>query len=101
MAQHFLLSERAKTLSLASVFTMKDADAEMTFRRIRWAETEGEPVCSHCGGIDAYDCRRLKGAPRFRCRACKKDFTLDQRDVVRLPQASAPLLSRRHCDLLQ
>ena len=76
MAQHFLLSKTAKTLSLASVFTMKDADAEITFRRIRWADTEGEPVCSHCGGVDAYDCRRLKGAPRFRCRACKKDFTL-------------------------
>src|ERR1700726_1017796 len=76
MAQHFLLSKAAKTLSLASVFTMKDADAEMAFRRIRWADTDGEPVCPHCGGVDAYDCRRLKGAPRFRCRACVKDFTI-------------------------
>lgn len=76
MAQHFLLSKAAKTLSLASVFQMKDEEAEMTFRRIRWADTDGQPVCSHCGGLDAYDCRRLKGAPRFRCRACVKDFTL-------------------------
>jgi transposase-like protein len=76
MAQHFLLSKAAKTLSLASVFTMKDADAEMAFRCIRWADTNGEPVCPHCGGVDAYDCRRLKGAPRFRCRACVKDFTI-------------------------
>jgi transposase-like protein len=76
MAQHFLLSKQAKTLSLASVFTMKDADAETTFRRIRWADTDGEPVCPHCGGTDAYDCRRLKGAPRFRCRACVKDFSI-------------------------
>ncbi len=76
MAQHFLLSKAAKTLSLASVFTMKDDQAEATFRRIRWADTNGDPVCSHCGGVDAYDCRRLKGAPRFRCRACKKDFTI-------------------------
>jgi transposase-like protein len=76
MAQHFLLSKAAKTLSLASVFTMKDADAETAFRRIRWADTNGEPVCPHCGGVDAYDCRRLKGAPRFRCRACVKDFTI-------------------------
>ena len=76
MAQHFLLSRAAKTLSLATVFTMKDAEAEMAFRRIRWADTDGEPVCPHCGGVDAYDCRRLKGAPRFRCRACKKDFTI-------------------------
>ena len=72
MAQHFLLSRAAKTLSLAHVFTMKDAEAEMTFRRIRWADTDGEPVCPHCGGVDAYDCRRLKGAPRFRCRACER-----------------------------
>jgi transposase-like protein len=76
MAQHFLLSAAAKSLSLASVFTMKDDQAEATFRRIRWAETNGEPVCPHCGGTDAYDCRRLKGAPRFRCRACGKDFSI-------------------------
>ena len=76
MAQHFLLSKAAKTISLATIFTMKDADAEMAFRRIRWADTNGEPVCPHCGGVDAYDCRRLKGAPRFRCRACVKDFTI-------------------------
>ena len=76
MAQHFLLSSAAKTLSLAHVFTMKDEEAEMTFRRIRWHETDGQPVCPHCGGVDAYDCRRLKGAPRFRCRACVKDFSI-------------------------
>src|SRR5579862_8471997 len=55
---------------------MKDAEAEMAFRRVRWHETDGAPVCPHCGGLDAYDCRRLTGAPRFRCRACKKDFTI-------------------------
>lgn len=76
MAQHFLLSRAAKSLSLASIFTMKDAEAEMAFRRVRWPETNGEPICPHCGGVDAYDCRRLKGAPRFRCRACVKDFTI-------------------------
>ncbi|RTL52542.1 MAG: IS1595 family transposase [Bradyrhizobiaceae bacterium] len=76
MAQHFLLSKSAKTLSLASVFTMKDADAEMTFRKIRWHETDGAPVCPHCGSLDAYDCRRLKGAPRFRCKGCGKDFSI-------------------------
>jgi transposase-like protein len=76
MAQHFLLSPAAKSLSLAAVFTMKDEQAETTFRRIRWADTNGEPVCPHCGGTDAYDCRRLKGAPRFRCRACGKDFSI-------------------------
>ena len=101
MAQHFLLSKAAKDLSLASVFTMKDEQAEMAFRRIRWADTNGEPVCPHCGGVDAYDCRRLKGAPRFRCRACVKDFHDHVRHAVRQPQAAAALLPRGHRDLLQ
>jgi transposase-like protein len=76
MAQHFLLSRAAKTLSLATVLTMKDEEAEARFRQIRWAETNGEPVCPSCGSLDAYDCRRFKGAPRFRCRGCKMDFSI-------------------------
>ncbi|TAK48527.1 MAG: IS1595 family transposase [Xanthobacteraceae bacterium] len=76
MAQHFLLSRAAKTLSLAQVFRLSDAEAEATFAKIRWAETDGKPVCPHCGGLDAYDCRRPNGAPRFRCRACRKDFSI-------------------------
>lgn len=76
MSQHFLLTRTAKTLSLAQVFRMSEEEAEVTFRKVRWPETDGEPVCVHCGGVDAYDCRRPKGAPRFRCRACKRDFTI-------------------------
>ena len=34
------------------------------------------PVCPHCGSLDAYDCRRPNGAPRFRCRECGKDFSI-------------------------
>ena len=75
MAQHFLLSKAAKTLSLAQVFRMSDEKAEETFALVRWPETKGAPVCPHCGGVDAYDCRRGK-SPRFRCRACGKDFSL-------------------------
>jgi transposase-like protein len=76
VAQHFLLSPAAKTLSLAQVFRMSDAEAEAAFSSVRWPETNGRPVCPHCGGVDAYDCRRPNGAPRFRCRACGKDFTI-------------------------
>jgi transposase-like protein len=76
MSQHFLLSRPAKTLSLAQVFRMSDAEAEAMFCKVRWADTNGDPVCPHCGGLEAYDCRRASGAPRFRCRACKKDFSI-------------------------
>lgn len=76
MSQHFLLTRQAKTLSLAQVFRMSDDEAEMTFRKVRWPETNGAPVCPNCGGLDAYDCRRPNGASRFRCRACRKDFSV-------------------------
>lgn len=76
MAQHFLLSKSAKTLSLAQVFRMTDGEAEATFRNIRWADTNGAPVCPSCGTLDAYECRRPNGALRFRCKGCKKDFTI-------------------------
>jgi transposase-like protein len=76
MTIHFLQSKAARTLSLAQIIRLSDAEAETMFRRLRWPETNGDPVCAHCGGTDAYDCRRPKGAPRFRCRACKKDFSI-------------------------
>lgn len=76
MAQHFLLSSVAKTLTLGRVFRMTGAEAETMFRKLRWAETDGNPVCPKCGGLDAYDCRRPKGASRFRCRACRCDFSV-------------------------
>ena len=74
--QHFLLSSAAKTLSLAQVFRMSDAEAEAMFCKVRWPDTQGKPVCPHCGGLDAYEVRRATGALRFRCKACKKDFTI-------------------------
>src|SRR6202045_819145 len=76
MTQHFLLSRPAKTLSLAQVFRMSDTEAEAMFRKGRWPETDGAPVCPHCGGLNAYECRRPNGLLRFRCRACREDFTI-------------------------
>jgi transposase-like protein len=76
MPQHFLLSRSAKTLSLAQVFRMSDQEAEGMFRKVRWSATDGAPVCTSCGGLNAYECRRPNGSLRFRCRACKKDFTI-------------------------
>lgn len=63
-----LLSRPAKTLSLASVFCMSDTEAEAMFRKVRWPETNRDPVCPHCGGWNAYECRRPNGSLRFRCR---------------------------------
>jgi transposase-like protein len=73
VAQHFLLSPLAKTLSLAKVMRMSDDEARASFRKIRWSETDGEPVCPECGSCDAYD---LKTRPVYKCRDCYKQFSV-------------------------
>jgi transposase-like protein len=59
-----------------ATFRMTDEQAEAAFKAVRWADTNGEPVCPLCGGLDAYDCRRPNGAPRYLCRACQKNFSI-------------------------
>src|SRR5271154_5577162 len=55
---------------------MTEAEAETMFAKVRWDQTNGAPVCPKCGGLDAYECRRPSGALRFRCKACKADFSI-------------------------
>lgn len=76
MSQHFLLSRAAKTLTLAQVMRLSNEEAETMFARIRWHETNGEPVCPLCGGTAVYNVRRPKGPARWRCKACVKEFTV-------------------------
>jgi transposase-like protein len=76
MPQHFLLSARARSLSIAQVVSMSDADVETTFAQIRWAATGGKPICPHCECPTVYEARRPNGASRYRCKACRKDFSV-------------------------
>lgn len=76
MSQHFLLSARSRTLSLMAVMRMSDREAEQAFAGLRWPETEGKPVCPHCDGRKIYECRRPNGLMRFRCKACRQDFSI-------------------------
>ena len=76
MSQHFLLSARARTLSIATCLRMTDKEAEATFSAIRWAATDGKPVCPRCECATVYECRRPSGALRFRCKACRGDFSI-------------------------
>lgn len=76
MSQHFLLSARARTLSLVQVMRMTDAEAEAEFRKVRWPATDGEAVCVHCGSLSVFEARRPSGLLRWRCKDCGKDFTI-------------------------
>src|SRR5229473_4442090 len=79
MSQHFLLTSAARTLSLASVARMSDEEAERVFVQLRWADNDGNAYCPHCGCTIVYACRRPNGAPRWRCKACRKDFSVELR----------------------
>ena len=73
MAQHFLLSAKARTISLKSVYQMGEAKAYALFRSLRWPETEGEAVCPRCGCCDAYD---IPTRRKFQCKACGHQFSV-------------------------
>jgi len=73
MPQHFLLSAAARTLSLVRVARMADEEARATFRMIRWADTNGEPVCPACGCLACYE---LRVRPLFKCQGCGKQFSV-------------------------
>src|SRR6202165_2414949 len=55
---------------------MSDSEAENLFLRLRWPQTGGEPLCPRCGCRICYDCRRATDRPRWRCKACRADFSL-------------------------
>src|SRR5690242_315690 len=76
MSQHFLLSAKARTLSLSAVLRMTDEAAERAFMAMRWHTTDGKPVCPWCRCETVYNCRKANGAPRWRCKACRKDFSV-------------------------
>jgi transposase-like protein len=76
MAQHFLLSAAARSLSLAKVMRLSDTGVEDVFQRLRWPDTGGKPVCPDCGCLICYACRRPAGQLRWRCKACRGDFSI-------------------------
>ncbi|MDZ4761224.1 MAG: IS1595 family transposase [Alphaproteobacteria bacterium] len=73
MAQHFLKSAAARSLKLADVMRMTDEQAREAFQLIRWADTDGEPVCPVCGCVESY---YLATQRRWKCKGCSKQFSL-------------------------
>src|SRR6185437_7859046 len=73
MAQHFLLTAASRTLSLKDIYKAGEEAAYNTFKSLRWASTNGEPVCPACGCVE---CKPVKGRITFRCTACAKQFSI-------------------------
>jgi hypothetical protein len=73
MTQHFLLSAKARTLSLSAVARLSDEEAPETFKAIRWASSDGKPFCPKCGSLAPY---ARKAKPLWECRGCGHVFSV-------------------------
>lgn len=73
MSQHFLLSAAARTLSLKDIYRGGENKAYTMFRKLRWHQTDGAPVCPRCGGLDAYEITTRR---KFKCKACSHQFSV-------------------------
>jgi transposase-like protein len=73
MAQHFLLSAAARTLSLKAIYKMGEDKAYEKFCAIRWEATDGEAVCPRCGCIGAYN---IATRCKFKCKACHHQYSV-------------------------
>lgn len=73
MAQHFLLSAQARTLSLKEIYKGGEEKAYQTFKAIRWASTGGNAVCPKCGCCDTYEITTRR---KFKCAACGSQFSV-------------------------
>jgi len=73
MAQHFLLSAKARTLSLKTIYRMDEDQAYEAFCAIRWHGTDGEAVCPRCGCVDSY---KITTRRKHKCKACHHQFSV-------------------------
>lgn len=73
MAQHFLLSAKARTLSLGAILRMTDDEAHARFEAIRFADNGGAAFCPRCDctAVYAYASRRI-----WKCKACGHQFSV-------------------------
>ena len=73
MPQHFLLSAKARTLSVRQVMEMTDQDAFNVFKEIRWG-TGDDVACPCCGVVDRHYFIRVR--KQWRCRDCGHTFSV-------------------------
>ena len=66
------MSAAARTLSLVDLCDLSEESAHQMFRRMRWPDTEGAPVCPNCSCavVYTYRCRHV-----FKCKACHRQFS--------------------------
>lgn len=73
MKQHYLLSAQSRQLSVCSVLQMTEADAWLTFVKLRWGSLD-EQICPQCGV-----CRKhafIRTRKQWACKDCGHRFSV-------------------------
>lgn len=73
MSQHFLLSAKARSLSIKRLFELTDDEAFQVFKEVRWGEGD-EVVCTCCGVAAKHYFIRTRR--QWRCEDCKHTFSV-------------------------
>jgi transposase-like protein len=73
MSQHFLLTAKARTLSLGAIMRMSDDEAHDRFEQIRFAANGGAAHCPYCQCTRLYTYRARK---IWKCALCGKQFSV-------------------------
>lgn len=74
MAQHFLLSSQARSLSLVDVMNLTNDEAYELFKTWRWGKEEENMFCPSCGVI--HSPYRIKSRKQFRCKHCNHTYSV-------------------------
>jgi len=73
MTQHFLLSAKARTLSVRRVFEMNEEQAFKVFKKVRWGD--GKAVtCPQCGVVHEH--YFIATRRQWRCKDCGHTFSI-------------------------
>ncbi len=73
MTQHFLLSAKARTLSVRRVFEMNDEQAFNVFKKVRWGDSKAV-TCPQCGVVHEH--YFIATRKQWRCKDCKHTFSV-------------------------
>lgn len=73
MSQHFLLSAKARTLSVCKVMELNNNEAFKVFKELRWGKGD-EVACPVCGTIDKHYFKPTR--QQWQCKDCGHTFSV-------------------------
>lgn len=74
MSQHFLLSAKARTLSVRQITKLSEQEAHDLLKTIRWGHRDEDMVCPHCGTVHAP--YKISTRNQYRCKHCQHTFSV-------------------------